>query len=281
VNIFILIFIVAGNWFTFAIMGVIKLFKEIKTGNGDRFILCDSCEMFLEFSKCGLGDLKVDTNEFICAKCIQLKCLTDKKDNLVSVGTDCQGLKEVEVLKEVAGNIGLQGKSVQDFETRGVILGDSMVKFVGNEIGRVKPNIVRCSLSGAKVKDIKQAIKKGVVSNNDKVIIWAGTNNVGVSINKDFKSDFKDMLEGVKSKTSEVRVLGLLPRYGVKYGFDNQRAKVMNRIIEEACMDQGIEFLNLWGVCKRHWVSWDGIHLSRVGNREVANLLLSGLNSKN
>jgi lysophospholipase L1-like esterase len=266
-------------------MGVIKLLKEIRSGKGDKFIMCDSCEMFSDCSKLDLGNLEVDTEEFVCAKCVQLKGLLDResgrKDILVSVGTDCQGLSEGEVVKEGEGKGKASLNLVRDFETKGVILGDSMVRFVGNEVGRVKPNVVRCCLSGARVKDVKQAVQRGAVSKNDKVTIWAGTNNVGVSNNNDFRRDFTEMLEGVKSKTRDVRVLGLLPRYGVKCGFSNQRARVMNRILKEVCVEQGVGFVDLWGVCKRHWVSWDGIHLSGEGNREVATLILNGLDSKN
>lgn len=56
------------------------------------------------------------------------------------------------------------------------ILWDSIAKEVGNAVGRVKRNVVRCCLPGARVKNVTEAVEAGAVNGNDRVVkkIWGG-----------------------------------------------------------------------------------------------------------
>lgn len=264
-------------------MGVIKLFKEIKSGNGVKWIVCDGCQMMCEVSKSRAQDSESESEEFVCDKCVRLAVLEERVNFLegssvaegIEVSTDCEGLIQ-------GGNTETEGSEVSvvlDYVTKGVVLGDSMVRELGNIVGRVKPNLVRCCLPGAKVRDVIKVAETGGLKVGDKAVLWAGTNNARGSTNVEFKRDMVKLVDTVKLKTGDVRVIGLLPRY--KNPWENQRVQVLNRITRAVCEEKEVEFLDVWKACRTDWVKWDGIHLSRIGNREVGKMLLDSLNSKN
>lgn len=88
-------------------MGVIKLFKEIKSGNGVKWIVCDGCQMMCEVSKSGAQDSESEIEEFVCDKCVRLAVLEDRVKILegsrvaegIEVATDCEGLIQGETLR--------------------------------------------------------------------------------------------------------------------------------------------------------------------------------------
>lgn len=264
-------------------MGAVKFLKEIQSGNGVKWIGCDTCGMF-----CPAGDAKREitpdekTVEFECDRCGRIKQLEEQLKKFLEekvvvteeenvsrkdVSTDCGDL--VEVLENTEDS------------TKGVILGDSMVRFIADEVGRSKRNMARCCLPGAKVKDVIEAVRNGAVSKDDKTVLWIGTNDVESSKNGSFTEEVTTLIDEIKKETKDIQVLGLLPRYGVYNGWMNQRVKVMNSIIRTVCSESNVRFVDTWKICKREWVRPDGIHLSRTGNQEVSRVILTSWEAKN
>lgn len=271
-------------------MGVLMLLKQIRAGKGDVYIECDECEMICLASKSGL-DIRLYKEDcevpFICERCTRIKeledrlvegkiCVCDKSEGKCPVVKDASTIT-VERSKTLV--IPTASKEV-DYVTQGIVLGDSMVRHVGNDVSRVKRRITRCCMPGAKVKDLIGEVQKGAVKAGDKTVLWVGTNNVGSSNNVEFKKDVGELLGVIKAQTEDVSVVGLLPRFGVNTGWLNQRAKMLNGLLKGMCAEAEVSFIDVWKVSQRDWVGRDGVHLSRVGNQAVSNLILNGM-SKN
>lgn len=269
-------------------MAVMKLLKEIKNGQGDKYVKCSECGMLALFSDTGLGEDE-ELTSFTCAKClrvIELEKLLLEEKNKESNNPEIKGLNFVDRStdsKDLGGKTNLKIEKVKsvNYEMKGVVLGDSLVRHVGSEVSKVFPRVAKCCLPGARVKDVLDAVNRGAVQENDKVVLWAGTNDVCHSTNQKFREDLVELVDKTKELSQDISVMSLLPRYGLKYGWENQRVKVLNDLIQKVCIDKGITFVNVWGECQRDWIGWDGVHLSRKGNQAVGNLMMINMESKN
>lgn len=264
-------------------MGLVKNLKEMKTGgaSGDLYVECDKCGNLVEANKGGVTGVSMqDKVNFTCKICKEVEDLRKELEDLkVKLAGEKVEVQREEVKIDKAVQCGVS--EGVDTITQGMVLGDSMVRVLGNLVGKKKRDVVRCCLPGATVKKVGEVAKSAIKKGGAKVVIWAGTNDVGKATNEEFERDVTELLTEVKTKEVEVTVLGLLPRYGVQNGWINQRAKAMNKLLQAVCKREEVRFLDVWNASRRNWTGRDSLHLSWVGNREVAKLVLDSMEAKN
>jgi len=286
-------------------MGIVRCMKVMSTGQGNLYIVCDSCDNFCDATAHGYNDLTRNGIErFKCKSCVAADDLR-KELEILRAGVKASGVRIV------SGDLGDQGEEVVGgFDERevyslvadddmadvqggdlsktpedciqGVILGDSMVGVLGTNLQRKFSGMARCCLPGAKIAELKKVVVN-TVAENDKVVVWAGTNDVKTITNAQFKSEIGDLLGEIKKLTGDISMISLLPRYGVQEHrfWEWKRVQVLNRLLEKLCGEAGVQFIDLWSPCRTDWISRDGIHLSKIGNQVASRLVVDRLMPKN
>ena len=213
-------------------MGVVKCMKVMKkSGQGRMYLVCSVCENYCDAYVHGYKDVsRNDDIEFTCKSCAMVTNL--RKELLAlkarfGVTDNEEGIVQSEEVENLVGNsdeseevfslvdeINESSEVGLDEITQGVVLGDSMVRGIGNVVCSKKRNTSRCCLPGARVNDVIDVVRKSdTVKKDDKVVLWVGTNEVGSATNVEFKRETTTLLREIKGRTKDITVLGLLPRF--------------------------------------------------------------------
>jgi len=147
------------------------------------------------------------------------------------------------------------------------LIGDSMVRVIGDKLCRTDMDFVRICLPGATVKDVDKIISNtNEIKVGDSVTIWAGTNDVLQKNYRHSLSVFERMLNSLKERACTVNVLGLMPGGGCEWWLYNME-------LERLCNEMNVRFIGWKNEWSKDWMAKDGIHLSRLGNSKVFNRL--------
>lgn len=80
-------------------------------------------------------------------------------------------------------------------------------------VEKVKTNVVRCSLPGTRVSNVMKVAKNGRVKARYEAVLWVSNNNVRRSTNVEFQNKIFRVVDMVKVKIGDVKVIEKLPSY--------------------------------------------------------------------
>ena len=100
--------------------------------------------------------------------------------------------------------------------------------------------------------------------------IWAGTNDVLQHNEKSALDYYYKLIKYLKQKKCKVYVLGLCLR--------GRSGKYFSMELQRMCRDLRTNFIDFEEIWNPNWLSKDGVHLSRIGNRMVSREVSKAMN---
>lgn len=242
-----------------------------------RLVLCRACDGRFPWSRGIVAD------SFNCKGCLDRKRLEHEVEALREKVRVLEGpvitdplVVEPPVDEEAisTNNDILEGEwvvvdEVEGDSDRGLIIGDSMVRELGNRVCRDFRGFERCCLPGGKIGNVRDVFHRRKLPL--RVILWVGTNQVGANISESL-SEYRDLLLSAREGGSDVAVIPVLPRGSRGY---RSRIHQFNIGLKDICSSLGVTFLELPAFTDR-WLRSDGIHLNKRGVWEVYDSLRSG-----
>ena len=152
------------------------------------------------------------------------------------------------------------------------IIRDSVVRKVfGDKLSNSLNNnhhvIVR-SVAGAKTQCIEDYIKPTIKLSPNQIIIHCGTNNLPSNEEpKTIADNIINLAKKAKSDVHEVAISGIIPRRDQH----NQKAKQVNDILKQFCVDGNIPFILHHGINPRLHLNGRCLHLNDTGSSHLAN----------
>lgn len=162
--------------------------------------------------------------------------------------------------------VGEEAESVS-VEKRVVLIGDSNVRQVGQNLAEQSNKFVTICQPGAKLEDV-QEILDSTHKDGDTCVIEVGTNNLFSDEKADIIKKFQFILQELKKRRRRVVVMGILPRR-LSREMERKRTSV-NEELWELCQSEGAEFLNADFDVWDRYLGKDGLHLNRYGADKIA-----------
>lgn len=164
----------------------------------------------------------------------------------------------------------VRNKKPIDRKQKIVMIGDSMVETVGENL---KSQHEKCEIQfqrGAKIEDVTEGLKKVDIGGKP-IIIMIGGNNVEGDGTEVIMEKYKRMINTAEEEgAKKILVVGILERRHWN-GYMSSKAYGINIRLEKECEERGVGFLGV-DIRKEgwRWLAWDGIHPSRYGQDMLA-----------
>ena len=129
-------------------------------------------------------------------------------------------------------------------------------------------HVVVRSFGGAKTQCMEDYIKPTIKLSPNQIIIHCGTNNL--PLNEDPKTIADNIIKLAKKAKSDVHkvaISDIMPRRD-RY---NKKAKQINDILKQSCVDENISFILHHGINPRLHLNGRGPHLNDKGSSCLAN----------
>ena len=152
------------------------------------------------------------------------------------------------------------------------VIGDLMVRKVfGDKLSNSLNNnhhVVVRSFGVAKTQCMEDYIKPTIKLSPNQIIIHCGTNNLPSNEEpKTIADNIINLAKKAKANVHKVAVSGIIPRRDRH----NQKAKQVNDILKEPCVDKNIPFISHNGINPRLHLNGCGLHLNDKGSSCLAN----------
>ena len=159
-----------------------------------------------------------------------------------------------------------------------VVLGDSLLKFAGEECKR-KGYDVHC-FPGIRIEELRHQVEKTDWKkvHPDVIVIHAGTNNIrrGISATE-IMGDTMDLVDCIRKQVPKTKIVisGILHRRNVSEHFIRRINTALDWLcsVHDCLMVDG----NCW--IGKFDIARDGIHLNRRGAQKLGNLLCKVIHS--
>jgi len=152
-----------------------------------------------------------------------------------------------------------------------ILLGDSLVRGVGQCLEKDNELFTPMPFGGAKIEDIGDELATMDEKQDSSVVLMVGTNNLKQDGTEDIMKKYEKMIdEAKKSKFSRISVVGILRRDDLSQYLNSKRLG-LNIRLKELCVRKKVEYLEK-ELAAEH-LSRDKLHLSRLGQDEVARFI--------
>ncbi|CAM4465939.1 unnamed protein product [Lepidochelys kempii] len=167
------------------------------------------------------------------------------------------------------------------------VTGDSLLRRTDRPVTRPDPENRRvCCLPGAKIQDVDLRLKRILTGagKNPLIILHVGTNDTGRFSLEHIKGEYARLGKTLKEIEAQVIFSGILPVPG-EGPQRCDKIMMLNRWLRQWCYKEGFGMYGHWeAFMDRGLFSWDGLHLSKEGNRllgwRMAQLIKRALNWK-
>ena len=158
------------------------------------------------------------------------------------------------------------------------IIGDSMVwKVFGDKLSNSLNNnqrVVVRSFGGAKSQCMEDYIKPTIKLSPNQIIMHCGTNNLPSNEDpKTIADNTINLAKKAKSGVHKVAISGIIPRKDRH----NQKAKQVNDIPKQSCVDENIIFILHHCISPRLHLNGRGLHFNVKGSSRLANNFINFL----
>ena len=203
---------------------------------------------------------------------------SDKEENLNSDNTQNKLKKKQKKgkKKQKPADTLARTEQQQNIKASVVVAGDSIIKYLkGWELSNGEQNVSIKSFSGATVDDMSDFLRPTIRKKPNKLIIYAGTNDVRHSSPKVIAENVTKLAEnfGKESSQTEIIISSLVTRG------DSQelviKVRETNNILKSKCTSKNCINSNI----DRSFLNYRGLHLDHNGSKllqeNIANILTS------
>jgi lysophospholipase L1-like esterase len=149
-----------------------------------------------------------------------------------------------------------------------VVLGDSLVRGVGQHLQRDSHMFSFNSISGARIETVKEEVEKLDNKDDRHLVLVVGTNNIKSEGSEIIRARYEQLVSKCKNiRNRAVTLVGIPKRYDLNDYLESRRLGV-NTYLKEICQSNKIEYLEYDPVRAR--MLRDGLHLNAVGQDEMA-----------
>jgi hypothetical protein len=156
-----------------------------------------------------------------------------------------------------------------------LLIGDSMVRGIGNHLKADNEMFGKLDFGGARIEDIKEKLPLIGDKPDSHVIVMAGTNNLRTDGTEIIMKKYRQLLEElVKLRLRKVSLIGILPRkdiWGDEDYIDYMESKriSINMRLRDLCKEYKFEFLDV-DINRNTMLDRKGLHLNNFGQDTVA-----------
>jgi hypothetical protein len=149
-----------------------------------------------------------------------------------------------------------------------VLVGDSLVKGVGQKLEANSHMFSTVCKGGAKIEQISDEISKLENNKERHLVVMVGTNNVQRDYSEVVLDKYDKLLEQCKRKENKVVTMIGIPARSDLDEFCNSRRIGINERLKLKCKTIGVEYLDY--ECVRSRLTRDGLHMNNLGQDELA-----------
>ena len=147
-----------------------------------------------------------------------------------------------------------------------VVVGDSLVRGVGQKLEQ-NCHLFKCvSRGGAKIDNIIEEVGKLEVSEDRHIVVVCGTNEVKSEGSVVMLKKYERLIERCKEKNRVVTVVGIPSRYDINSTLESRRLGV-NVMLKALCERSEVKFLDF--ECGMSRLAQDGLHFNGWGQEEL------------
>ena len=178
-------------------------------------------------------------------------------------------------VKKTGDSISLNNGGHED-KKNAIILGDSIIKHVnGYDIARKldKCKVFVKSVSGAKVRCLKDHMKPSLCENPDNFVLHIGTNDLNSDTSPGLAKSITDVGSSLKNDSHDVSISSIVVRND-KF---KEKAAQVNENLERLCAKRNIYFLNHANNILLQHLNKSKLHLHRKGSSILASKFVKAL----
>ena len=152
------------------------------------------------------------------------------------------------------------------------VVGDSLVRGVGKKLETQCGTVFSSrSISGARIEDVAQEVRKLEAREARHLVVLVGTNNIQKDGSEVVLRKFHSLIEGCKAvRNRMVTVVGIPRRFDVTSLQENRRLGVNVRL-SRMCREAGVQYVEY--EADRSRICADRVHFNALGQSEVAGMI--------